>query len=160
MTVGIMGTGQHARCLGAMEILLKSTAEPGVYSYVNKEQYEDLVEYRMGDADTDDQVRRAQEIALAAWRALGCRDAGRVDVRCDANGNPQFIEVNPLAGLHPIHSDLPILAKANGTNFVDLIGQIIESASTRCARQSKRPIGPTPFSDSLGRPIQLSLEER
>ena len=42
-------------------------------------------------------------------RALSCRDAGRVDIRCDAHGKPHFIEVNPLAGLHPQHSDLPII---------------------------------------------------
>ena len=40
-------------------------------------------------------------MALAAWRALGCRDGGRVDLRRDAGGRPQFLEVNPLAGLHP-----------------------------------------------------------
>ncbi len=113
-TVGILGTGKSAVCLGTLEIILLEQAEPEVYSYVNKERCEELVEYRLVDADRDDQVRRAEEIALAAWRTLGCRDGGRIDLRCDADGCPQFLEANPLAGLHPAHSDLPMLATALG----------------------------------------------
>ena len=52
---------------------------------------------------------RSSEWRLAAWRVLGCRDGGRVDIRCDGQGQPHFLEVNPLPGLHPQHSDLPIL---------------------------------------------------
>ena len=48
-------------------------------------------------------------MGLAAWRGLSCRDAGRVDLRADAEGRLQILEINPLAGLHPSHSDLPIL---------------------------------------------------
>jgi D-alanine-D-alanine ligase len=76
-------------------------------------------------------VARAEQIALHAWRALECRDAGRVDLRCDAKGQPQFIEVNPLAGLHPHHSDLPMIATAVGMPYERLIGRILESASSR-----------------------------
>jgi D-alanine-D-alanine ligase len=82
-------------------------------------------------ASADDEVQRAENIALAAWRALDCRDGGRVDLRSDENGQPQFMEVNPLAGLHPQHSDLPMLATAVGMPYVDLIRQIVESASRR-----------------------------
>ncbi|MFN7134537.1 MAG: protein kinase domain-containing protein, partial [Myxococcales bacterium] len=45
---------------------------------------------------------------------MGGRDAGRIDLRSDAFGRPQFLEANPLAGLHPFHSDLPLLATAVG----------------------------------------------
>ena len=78
-------------------------------------------------------------MALNAWRILGCRDGGRIDLRCDASGVPNFMEVNPLAGLHPEHSDLPILATKVGISFVDLIGRIIASAQTRVeeAKRSK-----------------------
>jgi D-alanine-D-alanine ligase len=132
-TVGVLGTGGEARCLGTLEIVLRGGAEPGVYSYQNKERCEEFVEYRLVHAAEDEQVRRAERVALAAWRALGGRDAGRIDLRSDAAGNPHFLEANPLAGLHPTHSDLPMLATALGMSYVELIGRIIDSAARRVA---------------------------
>jgi D-alanine-D-alanine ligase len=131
-TVGILGTGKDAYCLGTLEIILLDEAEPDVYSYVNKERCEELVEYRLVDAGEDEPVRRAEEIALVAWRTLGCRDGGRIDLRCDAAGSPQFLEANPLAGLHPAHSDLPMLATALGISYLELIRRIVNSAACRC----------------------------
>lgn len=131
-TVGILGTGKEASCLGTLEIVLREEAEQDVYSYVNKERCEELVEYRLVDAKMDEQVRRAEEIALVAWRSLGCRDGGRIDLRSDAEGQPQFLEANPLAGLHPAHSDLPMLATALKMKYVELIRRIVDSAARRC----------------------------
>jgi D-alanine-D-alanine ligase len=131
-TVGILGTGKDAHCLGTLEIILLDQAEPEVYSYINKERCEELVEYRLVLAEQDEQVRQAEEIALAAWRTLGCRDGGRIDLRCDASGQPQFLEANPLAGLHPSHSDLPMLATAKKMSYVELIRRIVDSAALRC----------------------------
>ncbi len=58
---------------------------------------------------------------------LRCRDGGRIDIRCDAEGRPQFIEVNPLAGLNPEHSDLCFLAAFQGLAYQELIGLIMSS---------------------------------
>ena len=132
-TVGITGTGGNARAVGTVEIVLLAHAEADAYSYVNKERCEELVEYRLVRASDDAQVAAAERIALDAWRILGCRDAGRVDLRCDAAGLPNFMEVNPLAGLHPEHSDLPILATKSGLSYVELIGRIVASAQPRVA---------------------------
>lgn len=129
-TVGVIGTGDDARALGTLEIVLKGEAEPDVYSYVNKEECESLVEYRHVTRE-DPLVAASERIAVDAWRVLGCRDGGRVDLRCDSEGRPMFLEVNPLAGLHPSHSDLPMIATAVGLPYVELIGQIIESAAKR-----------------------------
>jgi D-alanine-D-alanine ligase len=130
-TVGIVGTGSMAHALGTMEILLLPEAEAEVYSYVNKEKCEELVRYRHPQASDDIEVAHAEKIALAAWQALGCRDAGRVDIRSDSLGNPQFLEVNPLAGLHPQHSDLPMICTAAGISYVELIEEILRSAACR-----------------------------
>ncbi len=54
-----------------------------------------------------------------------------MDVRSDANGIPNFMEVNPLAGLHPEHSDLPILCGMGGISYTELIRRIMDSALTR-----------------------------
>lgn len=130
-TVGLIGTGAEATVLGTLEIVLLPGAEQDAYSYVNKERCEELVEYRLVRAESDAEVRRAEAVALQAWRALNCRDAGRVDLRSNAAGEPHFLEVNPLAGLHPQHSDLPMLCTALGIPYVDLIQRIIRSTMKR-----------------------------
>ncbi|MBK8012799.1 MAG: D-alanine--D-alanine ligase [Deltaproteobacteria bacterium] len=130
-TVGIVGTGERARVLGSLEVLLLETAEAGVYSYLNKKAFEGRVEYRLGRSDLDEEVRAAESVALAAWRALGCRDGGRVDVRSDGHGVPHFIEANPLAGLNPEISDLAIMARLLDVSYTSLIREILESALTR-----------------------------
>ena len=57
----------------------------------------------------EDVAGPCRELALKAWRGLGCLDAGRVDIKMNGSGVVNFLEVNPLAGLHPEHSDLPII---------------------------------------------------
>jgi D-alanine-D-alanine ligase len=136
-TVGILGTGDSAVALATLEVVLRAGADEAVYSYRNKEQWRELVEYRLlADVgrDASGALRREVEaVALGAWRALGCRDAGRVDVRLDAAGKAQLIEVNPLAGLTPEHSDLPIMAALKGIGYDALIGEIVRYALARLA---------------------------
>jgi D-alanine-D-alanine ligase len=134
-TTAIVGTGADAQVLGTMEIHLLQNAEPEVYSYTNKEYCEDRVVYKLIRPEDDLVVRKVEQITLAAWRVLGCRDAGRADLRCDEKGAPQFMEVNPLAGLHPQHSDLPIICTHLGIPFLRLIDRIVSSARRRIGRE-------------------------
>ncbi len=127
-TVGIVGNGETARVIGVCEILLNPQAEANIYSLHNKELCEELVTYTRAD---DAEAQRAGERALVAYHALQCRDAARIDFRSDAHGEPYFLEANPLAGLHPRHSDLPILAAQNGIGFVELIGMILDAGLAR-----------------------------
>lgn len=133
LTVGIVGTGDDAEVLGSTEVLLLEGAEQGIYSFQNKHDWVGKVTYRFGGRgeERDPEVAAAEAVALAAWRALGCRDGGRVDVRSDAAGQPCFIEVNPLAGLNPSISDLAILIGLAGIEYRALIGRILDSAIRR-----------------------------
>jgi D-alanine-D-alanine ligase len=135
-TVGMTGTGAQAKVVGTMEINLLPGAETEVYSYVNKEKCEELVRYTLARPNDDPLVERVDEMALAVWRVLGCRDGGRVDIRCDGQGQPHFLEVNPLPGLHPQHSDLPILCGFMGVPYVDLIDRIVNSARQRTGKRA------------------------
>jgi len=128
LTVGIIGTGSDAAALGALEVLLQTEAEPEVYSFANKQDYKNRVRYRLAD---DSVAEAACRVALAVWKGLGCRDGGRVDVRCDSNGNVNFLEVNPLAGLHPEHSDIVILSRMKGISHEQLIEKLVASATQR-----------------------------
>ena len=127
-TVGLVGNGAEARVIGVCEILLKPQAEANVYSLHNKELCEDLVTYVRAD---DAEANLAGARALAAYKALQCRDAARIDFRSDDDGEPYFLEANPIAGLHPHHSDFPILAAQNGVEFVSLIGLILDAGLAR-----------------------------
>ncbi|MEQ8171625.1 MAG: D-alanine--D-alanine ligase [Candidatus Eremiobacterota bacterium] len=130
-TVGITGTGENAVSTGVIEVILRDEAEKDVYSYVNKEKCEELVEYRLVN---DSMAKEAEKWALASWRGLGCRDGGRVDMRSDASGIPNFMEVNPLPGIHPEHSDLPIICTKAGISYQELIERILNSAIKRIIR--------------------------
>ena len=134
-TVGIIGTGDEAQILGTIEVHLLPEAEPGVYSYFNKERFEELVRYRLIRPEEDPTVLDAEALCLAAWRVLGCRDGGRMDIRCDAHNRPMFMEVNPLAGLHPEHSDLPIICMHAGISYKTLIQRIVQSAAVRIEQE-------------------------
>lgn len=131
-TVGIVGTGETARCIGVMEIVLNKKAEQNVYSYTNKEEYLDRVSYNIIEGKISDECSK---VALDAWRAIGAEDGGRVDVRYDDNGIANFVEVNPLAGLNPTHSDLCIMSRIQGYTYNQLIGWIMESAIKKVKRR-------------------------
>jgi D-alanine-D-alanine ligase len=127
-TVGIVGSGEQARVVGTMEVILNSNAEAHSYTYLNKENCDEMVVYNIPQDET---AKNCETLALASWRCLHCRDGGRVDIRIDNNGTPNFLEVNPLAGLHPEHSDLPIICNFLGIPYTELIRQIVDSAKER-----------------------------
>jgi D-alanine-D-alanine ligase len=128
-TTAILGTGPNARVLGTMEIRVKEGAPAQDYSYEVKELCEEFVHYFPMPKDATRQ--KVEDLALACYRALECRDTARVDIRMDANGNPSFIEINPLPGLHPLHSDLPMIATQEGMSYPQLLSEILTSALER-----------------------------
>lgn len=129
VTVGIVGNGREARVLGVMEVAFTERAETQAYTALNKEEYRERVRYRL--LEDEELARQAADLALSVYGLLGCRDAARLDLRCDATGTPQFLEANPLPGLDPIRSDLPILARLAGMEYVELLSTIVEAAWSR-----------------------------
>jgi len=124
-TVGVIGTGDEAYAVGGMEIICRDNLP---YSIEFKENYEEFCRYIPIDNEF---LEESKSVALRAWKALGGLDGGRVDVKTDRNGRICFLEVNPLAGLHPIDSDLPILSGFAGIDYQELIERIVKSALKR-----------------------------
>jgi D-alanine-D-alanine ligase len=120
-TVGIIA----GEVIGAMRVVPRKPAADFIYSLEVKRDYLNQVEYQLAD------VPDVEKVALDVWRAFGLRDVARVDVRRDRNGVPNFIEVNPLPGVHPVNSDLIILGRLLGIRYGDLIGRVISSATGR-----------------------------
>ena len=127
-TVGIVGTGDEAVAIGGMEVICANNLP---YSVEVKENYQDYCKYNPLDADIIDECK---SVALSAWKALDAVDAGRVDLKADRNGKICFIEANPLAGLNPVHSDLPILSRMYGIEYQTLMEMIMKSAISRIKR--------------------------
>jgi D-alanine-D-alanine ligase len=130
-TTGLLGTGPRTKVMGTMEIIVLAKQGKDIYSFENKEGWKGRVEYLPLSPDVDPVIREVEALALAAWQVLECRDAGRIDIRCDDTGTPCFIEVNPLAGLRPHYSDLPMVCEFFGTSYVRLIELILASALER-----------------------------
>jgi D-alanine-D-alanine ligase len=72
-------------------------------------------------------TERAQELALGAYRLLGCHAVARVDLMLAADGELTVLEVNPIPGLTET-SLLPQAAEAAGISFDRLVGRIVELA--------------------------------
>jgi D-alanine-D-alanine ligase len=75
-----------------------------------------------------------ERVTLDAFRVLGCRDWARIDVRLDAAGVPNVLEVNPLPGILPDPADnscLPKAARAAGISYDELIQNCLKYAAAR-----------------------------
>jgi D-alanine-D-alanine ligase len=75
-----------------------------------------------------------ERVTLDAFRVLGCRDWARIDVRLDAAGRPNILEVNPLPGILPDpaeNSCLPKAARAAGIGYEELIQSCLKFAAAR-----------------------------
>ena len=136
VTVGILGEGASARAIGAMEIAPR-IARPGafVYSLEVKRDWKREVEYHVPPRLARETLGETLEVALDAYRTLGCRDVARVDLRLSADGEPLFIEANPLPGINPVTGDLVILAGRSGLDFTALVGSILDCALQRIGRE-------------------------
>jgi D-alanine-D-alanine ligase len=138
-TTAVVGTGAEAEAVGTLEVSLGAGAEPHSYTYLNKERCEELCRFDLADSH---EHARCAPLALAAWRGVGARDAGRIDLREDEKGRLQVLEINPLPGLHPTHSDLPMIWSAGGRPFRELIERILASAACRSSTLASREAGP------------------
>ena len=126
-TVGLI----DGEAIAVMQVLPRGSDDHFVYSLEVKRDYLNRVDYRLVDAPD------VAAVAQSVWRAFGLRDVARVDVRRDRHGVASFVEVNPLPGVHPVNSDLVILARLRGWSYQTLIASIVGAASRRWASEAK-----------------------
>ncbi len=74
-----------------------------------------------------EEERRLAERVMSAFRVLGCRGWGRVDLMLDRDGKPYFLEVNTSPGMTD-HSLVPMAARQSGQSFEELVLEILEMA--------------------------------
>ncbi len=122
ITVGILGD----RALPVLEII---PARP-FYDYDAKYADDSGTKYVFDHGLDDETVHRIQQAALTAHNELGCRDMSRSDFILDADGVPQFLEINTIPGFTS-HSLLPMAAARVGICFDELVDRIAAMAMQR-----------------------------
>jgi D-alanine-D-alanine ligase len=131
VTVGVIGN-REPEVLGVMSFkLLSGTEKDFFYTPEIKHHWEKYVVPECPADLTADEYQKARDLAVGVFKALHCRDCARIDMRFDANGEPSFMEINPLAGLSKGKSDIPVMAELMGLSYEDLIGRIIQAAVER-----------------------------
>jgi D-alanine-D-alanine ligase len=124
VTCPVLGTGENARALPVIRIV----APEGNYDYQNK-YFTDDTKYLVPCGLPAGEEEAIQEIVLKAYRVLGCRGWGRVDVMIDsATRKPYLLEINTSPGMTG-HSLVPMSARAAGISYEDLCVQLLASAA-------------------------------
>lgn len=131
ITAGIVGNAPP-RLVGIMRVVPRKESRRFVYSLEVKRDWENLVDYECPAALSTETLRRIETASLKAFSALGCRDFARIDFRVSPDGTPYFLEINPLAGLNPNSSDLPIMARKMGWTYDALVLAVFHAALGRC----------------------------
>jgi D-alanine-D-alanine ligase len=132
VTCPVLGTGDGARALPVIRIV----APEGNYDYQNK-YFTDDTKYLVPCGLPEGEEQAIQDIVLKAYRVLGCRGWGRVDVMIDAaTRKPYLLEINTSPGMTG-HSLVPMSARAAGIGYEDLCLQLLASASLDQEKGSK-----------------------
>ena len=139
-TCAVLGNGDEARVLPIVGMnfeALPSGALP-VYGFEAKwiwDRPEKPLEIFECPARINEELRSSiEDVVLRAYRVLGCRDWSRIDVRLDATGKPNVVEVNPLPGILPNPADnscFPKAARAAGMSYDELIQACLIHAAER-----------------------------
>ncbi|MBM3254515.1 MAG: ATP-grasp domain-containing protein, partial [Candidatus Omnitrophica bacterium] len=137
LTVGILGN-ENPTVLPILEVDFTNCRESGefFYSWRMKEYQGDeslhlVPEFFCPARLEEDTTKVVKEIALKAYRALGCFDLSRVDIRLGYDNIPYVLEINPLPGLDPDESNLTFMTNAANIPYRDLINGILRNAQER-----------------------------
>ncbi len=137
LTVGVIGN-YPPKALPPMEIDFSPLSKRelrasgfGIQTFKFKTDYSSKADYYLPARLPEDKLEEIQALCVKAFIALRNRDVARFDLRLDSSGVPYILEVNPLPGLDPEHSDLPRIYRLMGKTYEDLINDILETALER-----------------------------
>lgn len=139
-TCAVLGNGDEATVLPLVAMNFESLPEGAlpIYSFDAKFVWDrpenPLDIFQCPARITRDLQASIERVTLDAFRVLGCRDWARIDVRLDADGRPNVLEVNPLPGILPDPADnscLPKAARAAGIGYEELIQNCLKHAAAR-----------------------------
>jgi D-alanine-D-alanine ligase len=140
-SVGIVGNpGFGMKALPVLEVDYSrlDPSLPPILSYESKWEpdspYWNHISYR--EAELDEELRRQLvDYSTILFERLECRDYARFDFRCDAQGVPKLLEVNPNPGWC-WDGKLNLMAGFADIRYPDLLRMIIEAGQSRVAAAS------------------------
>lgn len=136
----ITGAEYTAAILGHETLpLIKLETPREFYDYEAKYK-EDTTRYLCPCGLAADKEKEIQDLALAAFDALGCSGWGRVDFMCDKTGKPWLIEVNTIPGMTD-HSLVPMAARTAGIEFDELVVRILQTSTKNSGHGGERRRG-------------------
>lgn len=106
--------------------LIRIEAPAGNYDYHNK-YFSDETKYFCPAGIPEAKEREIHAAALSAFRIVGCRGWGRLDLMLRSDGSFSFLEVNTSPGMTG-HSLVPMAAKVAGLDFGELCIEILRGA--------------------------------
>lgn len=116
LTCPLVGYGKTAEALPVIKIIPPQAN----YDFHNK-YFSDETQYLCPTGLAPEVNAAVQELALAAYKVLGCRTWGRADVMLEQKtGKPYLLEMNTSPGMTS-HSLVPMAAKAAGIEYADLV---------------------------------------
>lgn len=148
LTVGVLGN-EPPKALPILEIDFSGCFSSGEFFYSwRMKEYQGDAQLGLNPAfhcpaRLDAKLTAAiHDVAVRAHQLLGCREVSRTDIRLSRDGVPYILEVNPLPGLDPLESNLPIMTTAAGIDHAALINDLVEMAVGR-SRQTAQPREPS-----------------
>ncbi len=124
LTCPVIGTGEDAHALPLVRIV----APDGDYNYEQK-YFTDEVRYLCPSDLPPEREQAIQQMAVEAYRVLGCRGWSRIDVMVrGSDSQPFLLEINTSPGMTG-HSLVPMSAKVAGISYPELCLRLLASAS-------------------------------
>jgi D-alanine-D-alanine ligase len=146
VTAGFCGNGEFPELLGMMRIGYKTpSSKPFVYAQEVKRDWKNQVVYEDQSHINPHIAQKIKEIGLRCYKALELRDVARMDFRIDPKTGPKIVDVNPLPGLSPTYSDLPLLYRLAGHSYEELIDRILMNALGRYGFSVPTPLDLKPM---------------
>jgi D-alanine-D-alanine ligase len=132
LTCPLVGFGENAEALPVIKIIPPEAN----YDFHNK-YFSDETKYLCPTGLAPEVNKAVQDLALAAYRTLGCKTWGRADVMLDQKtGKPYLLEMNTSPGMTS-HSLVPMAAKAAGVEYAELVLWVIsQTLNTKGAAQA------------------------
>ncbi len=107
----------------------------GIYGIAHKRK-DEMTEEVLFPTLSNSQTSQLEEWSRKLWNRFELKDFCRFDWKCNRQGEPHLIDINPLAGLSPHYSVLPLMWKKKGRSHSSLLATLARSAWEKVGSRS------------------------